>query len=536
MAENTVDRLKITGGFLIFLTIAAVYSPFWNSSLTYYQDNILMNLLSQWNEGKLSLIEILGGKVATGNGFGPLTILTYLADVSIYGLEPGLFHITNILLHTVTCVLLFILLTHLSVHIEAAFWAALMFSLHPLHTGTIGLLQARGELLAGFLAVPAVYFFVEYYRKKQLLQLSIAAVFLFFAILANERLILMPVFLFVYTISRTKIKENLLQLLVTAVILSGPIISYSIFRIILKDTAATSGVVGMNLFYNAHIVPETLALFFLPYKIPVLMQFNATLLLAGLAILGGLLGTGVYVYKKNKVVTFFTGTSWFICFMIPGIFTWLKFGDVDVYTLSASYIALIGLVLPLATLLEMLQAKLQKYFPLVTIIVVILFFGLTVINGGRFLSGEKFWRAVTNENPDNLEVYRGRFVFLLEQNKFTEAEQLAKSVLKEFDVANIELRWFVQSFESKGLYKAAEGLLLKYKREIISEELYHDLIRNLILCGDLDMLPQYVKNKKFAKDKLLAHLNGFIGLFRSRAKLEYSQKMIIGKAVIERMP
>lgn len=63
----------------------------------------------------------------------PLTWLSHMADVQFYGMNPGGHHLTNVVIHTCSALLLFLLFVRLTgCHWQSLFVAAL-FALHPLH-------------------------------------------------------------------------------------------------------------------------------------------------------------------------------------------------------------------------------------------------------------------------------------------------------------------------------------------------------------------------------------------------------------------
>ncbi len=88
------------------------------------------------------------------NYWHPLTWLTHMADVEIYGLNPAGHHFTNAWLHTVNAVVLFLVLAGMTVGrwgrgdtIWRAFFVAGLFALHPLHVESVAWLSERKDLL-----------------------------------------------------------------------------------------------------------------------------------------------------------------------------------------------------------------------------------------------------------------------------------------------------------------------------------------------------------------------------------------------------
>lgn len=81
----------------------------------------------------------------------PLTSLSYMLDVEVSGLKPNGFHFTNILLHALNAMLVFILLRRWTGSRWAACWAALIWAWHPLRVESVAWVSGRKDVLSGLL-------------------------------------------------------------------------------------------------------------------------------------------------------------------------------------------------------------------------------------------------------------------------------------------------------------------------------------------------------------------------------------------------
>ncbi len=61
----------------------------------------------------------------------PLTALSYQVDYALYGLEPGGYHLTNLLLHTISAVLLFLAFARMTGEVWRSGFVAAVFAIHP---------------------------------------------------------------------------------------------------------------------------------------------------------------------------------------------------------------------------------------------------------------------------------------------------------------------------------------------------------------------------------------------------------------------
>ncbi len=95
----------------------------------------------------------------------PLTWLSHQADVQLFGLDPRWHHLTNLVLHAASALLLFLLLIDMTgARWPSAFTAAL-FALHPLHVESVAWASERKDVLLGLCFVLTLLGYVRYARK-----------------------------------------------------------------------------------------------------------------------------------------------------------------------------------------------------------------------------------------------------------------------------------------------------------------------------------------------------------------------------------
>ena len=94
----------------------------------------------------------------------PLTWLSYMLGVDLYGLDPGWHHLTNVFLHALNSVLLFAVLRRMTRALWPSAFVALLFAVHPLHVEPVAWISERREMLSGlfwFLSIGAWLRYVE---------------------------------------------------------------------------------------------------------------------------------------------------------------------------------------------------------------------------------------------------------------------------------------------------------------------------------------------------------------------------------------
>jgi protein O-mannosyl-transferase len=90
--------------------------------------------------------------------YRPLTVFSYAVDYSFGRLNPTGYHIVNSILHTITSLLLFLVALDILASPMAAFAAAAIFTVHPVHTEAVTGIVGRAEVLATLFFIAAFWF------------------------------------------------------------------------------------------------------------------------------------------------------------------------------------------------------------------------------------------------------------------------------------------------------------------------------------------------------------------------------------------
>ena len=97
----------------------------------------------------------------------PLTWLSHQADWSIHGSFAGGHHLTNLLLHAVNTLFLFLLLRRLTGHTGPSWVVAALFGWHPLHVESVAWIAERKDLLSTLCLLGSLWGYCRYARARQ---------------------------------------------------------------------------------------------------------------------------------------------------------------------------------------------------------------------------------------------------------------------------------------------------------------------------------------------------------------------------------
>ena len=92
----------------------------------------------------------------------PLTWLSHLLDVQLFGLKPGWHHLTSLLFHAANGVLLFLLLQRMTGAAWRSAFVAALFALHPLHVQSVAWAAERKDVLSAFFFMLTLLAYARY--------------------------------------------------------------------------------------------------------------------------------------------------------------------------------------------------------------------------------------------------------------------------------------------------------------------------------------------------------------------------------------
>jgi tetratricopeptide (TPR) repeat protein len=96
----------------------------------------------------------------------PLTTLSHMLDYQFYGPNAGGHHVTNILLHAATAILLFLVLRQMTAALWCSAFVAAVFAIHPLGVESVAWITERKDLLSGLFFMLTLWAYTRYARNR----------------------------------------------------------------------------------------------------------------------------------------------------------------------------------------------------------------------------------------------------------------------------------------------------------------------------------------------------------------------------------
>jgi len=181
---------------LIYLFLAAAaLMAFWQvfqCDFIYYDDPAYVTENVHIRHG--ITIEAIRWAFTTGqaSNWHPLTWMSHMLDVQLFGLTPRWHHLTNLLFHIANTLLLFFVFQRMTKAPWRSAFVAALFALHPLHVESVAWVAERKDVLSAFFWMLTMCAYIHYVERPRLK--SYLAVLTFFALglMAKPMLVTLP--------------------------------------------------------------------------------------------------------------------------------------------------------------------------------------------------------------------------------------------------------------------------------------------------------------------------------------------------------
>jgi protein O-mannosyl-transferase len=122
----------------------------------------------------------------------PLTWLSHMLDVELFGLQPAGHHVTSLLFHAVNAVLVFLLFHRLTGAIWASALVAAVFAWHPLRVESVAWVSERKDVLSVFFGLLSLLAYTAYARGAGWRAYAASVFTCVLSLMAKPMLVTMP--------------------------------------------------------------------------------------------------------------------------------------------------------------------------------------------------------------------------------------------------------------------------------------------------------------------------------------------------------
>lgn len=167
MSPAKSNRLGLVVSLLLALGTAALYWPVTGHPFVMLDDELYVTGNPHVTTG-LGWTNFLWAFQSTeAANWHPLTWLSHMADVELFGPDPGLHHWTSVLFHLANVQILFYLLWRMTGKVWQAAFVAALFGVHPLHVESVAWVAERKDVLSGFFSLLTICAYVRYCEARK---------------------------------------------------------------------------------------------------------------------------------------------------------------------------------------------------------------------------------------------------------------------------------------------------------------------------------------------------------------------------------
>ena len=197
--ELTKDRedRRIAIGVCIFLTLAIwlVFGQTLKHEFVNFDDDKYVYQNAEVSRGLT--VDGLKGLLTHSHArlWHPLTTLTHMIDCQIYGLRPGGHHFTNVVLHNIAAVLLFLALSRMTGCVWRSAFVAAIFAIHPMRVESVAWIAERKDELSGVFFALTLGAYVRYAREPNVRRYFAMSILLVCGLMSKATFVTVPLVL-----------------------------------------------------------------------------------------------------------------------------------------------------------------------------------------------------------------------------------------------------------------------------------------------------------------------------------------------------
>jgi tetratricopeptide (TPR) repeat protein len=502
----------------LFLVIAIFFSYYQVSGYEFVNYDDLRYVKKFEKEG-LTLKSIAESfTTMDASNWHPLTWLSHMVDVKLFGMNPGAHHMVNVFFHITNALLLFIILRKMTGGLWQSGFVAALFAIHPLHVESVAWIAERKDVLSAFFWMMTMYTYFRYIKYRGFYRYLQIILFFMLGLMSKPMLVTLPFVLLLldywplcrFKFGQSCIDSNLnksshnLHLILEKIPLFILSASSCVLTILAQKAGGAVGSLGMYsletrlanalVSYVSYVgkmfIPMNLAVFY-PYQvlIPLWKVICVLITLLSISFLA------IKTYKAHPY--FLVGWLWYIGTLIPVI------GLVQVGTQAMAdrytYIPLIGLYIIVAWIFSAFFEKRKYNKTAIISISLVIFLILTVITRSQvryWANNFTLYEHAIDVTENNQVAHNNLGAALYLKGKVNEATvhfMEALKIVPDYNKALINLR--VSLGVNDSIDQAIERLEKLSKIYPKNSGLYYNLG---VLYGQKGELDKAIKNYKKA--------------------------------------
>ena len=255
----------------------------------------------------------------------PMTWLSHLLDVTLFGTDAGMYHVTNLVIHIANTLLVFELFRRMTGQTGRSAFVAAIFASHPLHVESVAWIAERKDVLSTFFWMLTAIAYVSYVRRPGWPRYLAMLVLYALALMSKPMVVTLPVVLLLLDLWPLRRDAPWIRLIVEKVPLLVLALATSIATVIVQNSVgamagldalpwpvrAANATIGYVAYLWKTIWPTHLAAFY-----PLFAISPGRVAAAAIALVAV---TALVVARRAKYPYLFVGWFWYLITIAPVI-------------------------------------------------------------------------------------------------------------------------------------------------------------------------------------------------------------------------
>lgn len=459
---NFLNQKRVFSLILILIVTTVVYSNIFSNEFVWDDPDFYGNWPVLYNFKNIP--DLLTGGLPPGHGgvYRPLRSVFQLFIFQLLGgevktLESGAtknlfgYHLISLLIHLAGVIAIYFLIELLTEKRILAFFTALIFGVHPIHTEAITYFTTSIDIIGAVFFLWAIYLYLKSQNKAGVKWLiyTFSVILAWLAFFTYEITLVLPLVIVLIDLYKQNFRvESLKEKIKFYPAYWIGIFVWLTLRLSLDiGVRAFSSTIETNLFTRLLTVSKAIMkyiyILFIPYPLNVYHKINFSWTLAEpkvfLSILAivGLLIIAIVIAKKRKIISL--SIFWFFLCLAP---VSNVFPTAIVMAEKYTYLASVSACLILAWLIYQLIKTDKKILQIVSLLIILIvttaYGSLTYARNFDWQNDEILWLKTLELRPDYGRVYNNLGFVYYRQKRFSEAiNYLEQAMEKEPNLAVI---------------------------------------------------------------------------------------------------
>jgi Tfp pilus assembly protein PilF len=195
--QKTSKRQVVLILALLILLVLIAFEPVRHNDFIDYDDPAYITENPNIQSGITAKSAAWAFTAGYQSNWHPLTWLSHMLDIELFGLNPLGHHLHNVALHTASTVLLFLILLNMTGALWPSVFAAMAFGIHPLRVESVAWASERKDTLSMLFFMLTAAAYIYYARKGGILRYGLVVLCFGLGLMAKPMLVTVPLILLI---------------------------------------------------------------------------------------------------------------------------------------------------------------------------------------------------------------------------------------------------------------------------------------------------------------------------------------------------